>query len=288
MFLVILSIYSNELNSLLENFHKVTGFRIVVYDSNFIKLAAYPKKNGAFCSMIKKNPFLYKRCEQCDFNAFDYTRENGKIHIYNCHCGLTEVVSPLKINGAIVGYMMFGEIINPLKRVENKKKVLKYCSDYIDDIDALSKNYDELICKDTGQIKSCAKLMEVIASYLCMSNIINAEKNDIAQQISMYIHKNISTDISVNSICENFGIGKSKLFELSKRYFGVSIIRYVKQMRISVAKTLLTTDNSLGIAEVSTMCGFSNYNYFSNVFKKETGISPLKYKHNYIKTKNRY
>ena len=45
---------------------------------------------------------------------------------------------------------------------------------------------------------------------------------------------------------------------------------------IDYAKELLVT-NHQSVAKIAEMCGFSNTYYFSNVFKKQTGVSPSQY-----------
>ena len=58
---------------------------------------------------------------------------------------------------------------------------------------------------------------------------------------------------------------------------GTSPIRYLNDFRIGRAKDLLAS-GLFSVQEVATACGFENVYYFSNVFKKQTGISPKHYK----------
>ena len=51
---------------------------------------------------------------------------------------------------------------------------------------------------------------------------------------------------------------------------------FLRQERVRKAKELLLT-TELRIYEISEECGFSNANYFSYVFKQETGEKPLDY-----------
>lgn len=275
-----LRIAKKELTVLLKDFYIVTNFRVVVYDDNFIKLAAYPEKNCDFCSMIKRNNTLKRRCKECDFKAFSKAKDCEKPYTYTCHCGLTETISPIRINDILIGYIMFGQTISSSKKEKNKDDIISYCSEFINNTPALSKCYDLIKCKSVAQIKSAVRLMEISAYYICMNNILHIESDDQLQQISSYIDENLRNDLSVENLCRIFGIGRTKLFELSKRYYGVSITRYIKKRRINTAAKCLTQYN-MNIAQTAEFCGFSDYNYFSKVFKSETGFSPSQYKNYY-------
>ena len=58
-------------------------------------------------------------------------------------------------------------------------------------------------------------------------------------------------------------------------YMGVS--EYIMTFRINHAKELLL-NSSLKVNEISTLCGFNDYNYFTKVFKNKTSYSPRAYR----------
>ena len=61
------------------------------------------------------------------------------------------------------------------------------------------------------------------------------------------------------------------------KQIGVSPINYLITKRISEAKNLLKTTN-YSIRDISSIVGFSTSSYFSQMFKKVTGLSPKEYK----------
>ena len=61
---------------------------------------------------------------------------------------------------------------------------------------------------------------------------------------------------------------------------GISPINYLISKRIEESKNLLCTTN-YSIRDISTIVGFSNSSYFSQMFKKSTGLSPREYKLQY-------
>jgi len=58
---------------------------------------------------------------------------------------------------------------------------------------------------------------------------------------------------------------------------GLTIMDYVLQTRIVMAKELLS-EGKASVTHTCISCGFTNPSYFSRVFKKITGVSPIKYK----------
>ena len=60
-----------------------------------------------------------------------------------------------------------------------------------------------------------------------------------------------------------------------KQYTSGGIASFIKQKRLKKAKLLIKTTD-MKISEISAAVGFSDYNYFLRVFKKEFGVSPKK------------
>ena len=57
----------------------------------------------------------------------------------------------------------------------------------------------------------------------------------------------------------------------------MSIVEYMTRVRITAAKQLLSAgDESIGI--ISGQVGYGDPNYFSRVFRRETGLTPREYR----------
>ncbi len=67
------------------------------------------------------------------------------------------------------------------------------------------------------------------------------------------------------------------LSRLFKQQMGLSIDQYIRNMRIDRAKFLMTTTQE-SIQDISDQLGFSNRNYFTQVFTQVTGMSPAAYR----------
>ena len=102
------------------------------------------------------------------------------------------------------------------------------------------------------------------------------------EQIACYIAENCCSPLSLNSIAEQFYMNKCYLSRLFKEITGFTVNGYLHARRIQKARALLVQD-PMNISEISEAAGYENLTYFERVFKKHTGMSPLKYRKQYGK-----
>lgn len=95
-----------------------------------------------------------------------------------------------------------------------------------------------------------------------------------------YMIQNLAQAMPLSYLAERCGCSVQTLISRFKRHYGKTPAKFMTELRISRAKELLlnTHDSVWQIAEV---CGYENVYYFSNVFKRETGISPLRFRQGY-------
>ena len=87
-----------------------------------------------------------------------------------------------------------------------------------------------------------------------------------------YIAHHYNEPIHLEKLAERTGISKSYLCSLFKKHTGCTIIKYINRMRCYRAISLIET--GMSVTQASLEVGYSDYNYFSRVFKKTIGISP--------------
>lgn len=90
-----------------------------------------------------------------------------------------------------------------------------------------------------------------------------------------YIKENLDKDISINNMSSYLCVSSSKLKRVFAKYSALSIHKFMLAVKTEKAKELLKS--GLSSKEVSKRLGFENQNYFSAVFKRETGKSPSEY-----------
>ena len=103
------------------------------------------------------------------------------------------------------------------------------------------------------------------------------ESNDKVEQVLDYIHANFDKPITNKDISNAFSFHPNYINELVRKNTGVSLHKYLLQVRIARAIDLIEkSDNS--ISEIAETCGFQNLYYFSRYFKKAIGMSPTDFR----------
>ncbi len=88
-----------------------------------------------------------------------------------------------------------------------------------------------------------------------------------------YIKENLGKKLSADEVAARAGLSKYYFLRVFKRVTGYTMTQYINLIRCEYAKELLTSGN-YSIKEVALLCGFENYSYFTNVFKKYIGVLP--------------
>lgn len=92
-----------------------------------------------------------------------------------------------------------------------------------------------------------------------------------------YIHKHYNESISLTMVASAIGISPAYLSKVFKEELGIGFVKYLNTHRMEIAKKLLECPQH-NIKTISNMCGFNDEAYFSNAFRKHTGMSPNKFK----------
>ena len=271
-----LKVDAEKLRELLKIFYTVAKVRIVIFDNEFNKITAFPEKNCDFCSIMKSNPQFKKLCKMNDQKACSECKKSNKLSIYKCHAGLFEAVAPMKLNDIILGYIMLGQVLESGTKTDDIKA---YASTFTEDQIGLEQAIKKLHQKNIQQIESLAKLMEIATCYLEIKKMIQIDEDNLIFHLSNYINDNIHNDLSVESIMNRFQISRSRLYEISHKYFSMSIAKYIRRKKVLIAADLLSKKDAR-IYEVAETAGFTDYNYFSKNFKSEMRVTPTQYNKN--------
>ena len=92
-----------------------------------------------------------------------------------------------------------------------------------------------------------------------------------------YIDSYFCEEITVDVLADKAHISKYHLIREFKKQVGKSPIQYLMDVRIAYACNLILNFD-FSLTSISKKSGFSNSNYFSNIFRKITGLSPKKYR----------
>lgn len=95
-----------------------------------------------------------------------------------------------------------------------------------------------------------------------------------------YIKTHLNEDLNVELIASRVKLSPSYLGQLFRKEVGVSIVDYILEQRMEMAKHYLLTGQYRNY-ELASKIGFRSYSYFCTLFKKYTGLTPNEFKHSH-------
>lgn len=271
---MIVYVNDKQIIETLKCFHTITGLKTTLFDDEHNILAEYPKEHCRLCTYINMNAAGKSLCEKSNWEAFEKCYKTKQVYFYMCHIRLVEVVVPLIKNDKIIGYVMFGQIINN-KNTDLCKKKLKVLSSVID-YDTAIKLLSSISYHSNEKIKAEAKILETCAMNFILEETINTKEYILSDKIMKYIEKNALKAFTIEKMCEQLNISRTLAYNIFYKQKHMGIMEYVKNLKIQKAIELLK-DRTYSIKEIAFMTGFTDSNHFIKVFKKNTGNTPKQY-----------
>ena len=118
---------------------------------------------------------------------------------------------------------------------------------------------------------------------IAVENVIDFQKSikdaqtPTVTRVISYIDNNYFEDLSLKTLSAKLNFNAAYLGQLFKTETGEMFTAYLNRVRIEKAKELLLSTRLTSI-EVAKKVGYVNTKYFSNIFKKITGVYPSDFK----------
>ena len=103
----------------------------------------------------------------------------------------------------------------------------------------------------------------------------------ITARVKSYIQKHYMEKLTLEAICGSLYLSPQYVCSVFKQQEGITILDYITDYRIAVAKELLL-NNRYQINDVMLMVGYNDAKYFVKVFRKKTGVTPSEYRKMFI------
>jgi len=100
---------------------------------------------------------------------------------------------------------------------------------------------------------------------------------EIVQKAIAYMQANLSRPITIPEIAKAVCYSPVHLRRAFRQFTGKGVLPYLLALKAERARQLLRNTN-LGISEVALSIGFSDFSYFSTLFKRLAGMSPLQFR----------
>ncbi|NBD26256.1 helix-turn-helix domain-containing protein [Paenibacillus glycinis] len=102
-------------------------------------------------------------------------------------------------------------------------------------------------------------------------------KSFIATRMKNFIDEQAALSFTVADVAAHVGLSVSRTVHLFKECYGLTIIQYTQNVRLSMAIERIKY-SSMTLDQVAETCGFGSYSYFYRVFRQKYGVSPAAYR----------
>ncbi|MBQ8525875.1 MAG: AraC family transcriptional regulator [Clostridia bacterium] len=126
----------------------------------------------------------------------------------------------------------------------------------------------------------CDMLMSLIILQL-EEYVSSGAVNKYTQKIKEFVARNIEQDISLESIAAYVHLSPAYCSHIFKKHENTTIKKYIQKLKINQACQLLLHTNH-SVSYIAESLGYCDLFYFSNIFKKHTGMSPTEYRNTEI------
>lgn len=121
------------------------------------------------------------------------------------------------------------------------------------------------------------------AFFLHLERLITDERGStaygraVANRIKYFIDKRAAEPLRLKDICAEAGLSVSRASQLFKSAFNQSIMDYVIEVRLTMAKEHMLVGGST-LEEIAYKTGFGTYIHFSRTFRARFGVSPSEFR----------
>lgn len=111
-----------------------------------------------------------------------------------------------------------------------------------------------------------------------IGNLAATESDALIDKLLTALAGSLNRPFALDVFCAAQACSERALRQQFRQQTGMSINHYLRQQRICHAQYLLRHTELL-IGEVAMQCGFEDSNYFSVVFNREVGMTPVQWRH---------
>jgi len=132
----------------------------------------------------------------------------------------------------------------------------------------------------SGSIEAASiALMKFLSSQKSAYSSVLSESElpEIIVQAISRIESQIAEVYGIKSLSDFLDISESHLRALFRRHMGISIGRFIAEKKMDYARYSLLNSNT-SISDIAKKCGFANVYVFSTFFKRNAGLSPLRFR----------
>jgi len=274
--------------------HDVSG---VTYSRASLNLPYLWMQHGCeYCSVAKKC-VSEKRCMRQKQVIMWKLRKNGGKPFYGvCYMGVCEYILPVERNGRLLA-VVFASGLTAEDETESREKLERAARRMSPALAREAAAGYRIFVSESAvsreKLRFFAELTrEKILSSSVGVNVAGRNAGDpyavesvrekqgqdgIVRAILGYIEASMPGPITLSDLSAAFFMSEGHLSRIFRKEMGMSIMAYVKRMRIQTAAKLLL-DSSEPVGMIAARVGVGDANYFCRMFKSVMDVSPSEYR----------
>ena len=105
----------------------------------------------------------------------------------------------------------------------------------------------------------------------------SSHRDELVDDAQQWLQSHIAKPVSIGDLAKKLKLSPRTLNRRFRRATGMTPLAYLQSLRIANAKDLLRHSN-LSVGDIAWQIGLHDVSYFSQLFKRHSGISPLQYR----------
>jgi AraC-like DNA-binding protein/ligand-binding sensor protein len=226
---------------------------------------------SAFCRMIQQKLRLRYRCCRQDKLMCERCEKKDDLVVYRCYAGLSEVVLPIKIDGALIGYGMLGqfrtckvlpdEIVNAWTKAGLEKETLLAA-------------FRKQPFFDQAALDNMLRLFSMLIAFVVTREYVRVRHPGLTEQVSHWLDEHIAGPVALDDLAAMVHRSRSSISHTIKRQLGLSFKQLCILKRIERFESIIAQDPSISIQEAASLVGYEDPFYFSRIYKKVRFAAP--------------
>jgi len=264
---------TKKISAMLQDFYNATGIDMDLLKADFTPASGHRLRNNRYCSLVQSTPAGQLACKKSDAQLLQQCASTGRMHTHICHAGLVDVAIPIIYDDSILGYIIFGR----MKPNRDFSALVRYITRLGVGIPEAEAAYDQIPFFDEEKIHSLSNIATLMVKYILLERMLTPKITGNIEKAVAYIHDNLHRELSIQDISRNSNLSKTMLYEAFHRRFHCTVSSYINSKRVERSTELLRKTD-LSMEDISQRVGFSSASYYSKIFKKYTGTTPLQYR----------
>jgi AraC-like DNA-binding protein/ligand-binding sensor protein len=243
-----------------------------------------------YCALVRSASEGLRRCvcPVSDITLIEHVKRTHKPCFTYCHAGLVDFAFPLTTSESSIVLAGGQFLFEPLSK-KKQECLLDKVSDLPLPREELRKQSKSIPIIPLTTIKSIIALITTIPEHFPERDVIeilsklsghSSPKHEKIKKVISFLKSHYRDQHSLQEIASEVGLSPYYLAHIFPQELGLSVMQYRTQLRMAVAKEMLK-NTKVSITRIAYDLGWNDSNYFSLVFRKETGQSPRSFRQSF-------